>query len=75
MTGNIKGGLGPGAGLSKPRPTQGRKVYICFKFPGLHIEHLTFGNGWLITADPEEQALIEQDPDYGKWIFSWRLEP
>jgi hypothetical protein len=63
------------AGLSQPRLTQGRKAYICFHYPGLRIEHLTFQNGWLITNDPEEQALIEADPDYGKLIFSWWLEP
>jgi hypothetical protein len=63
------------AGLTRPRPTRVRKAYICFNYPGLRIEHLAFRNGWLITADPEEQALIEQDRDYGKHIFSWRLEP
>lgn len=62
-------------GLTKPRLTRRRKANICFGFPGLRIHDLAFRDGWLITDNPEEQAIIEQDPDYGKHIFSWWLEP
>ena len=62
-------------GLTKPGQTPGRKAYICLKFPHLRLSGLVFRDGWFITADPLEQATIEQDQAYGQFIFSWRVEP
>jgi hypothetical protein len=63
-------------GLTSRGQTQVRKAYICLKFPQLRLlPGIVFLNGWLVTDDLEVQARIEQDPDYGRHIFSWRLEP
>jgi hypothetical protein len=61
--------------LIKPGPTWGRKAYLCLRFPHLRLEGLVFRDGWFITADPEEQAIIEQNQAYGQQIVSWRVEP
>jgi hypothetical protein len=63
-------------GLTKPRQTPGRKAYICPKFPRLRLlPGIVFQDGWLISDNPEEQSRIEQHPEYGRHIFSWRVEP
>jgi len=45
------------------------------KVPELALPAIPFRHGWFVTNNPEEQARIEQEPLYGKEIFSWRLEP
>ena len=62
-------------GLVQPGQTRGRKAYICLRYPHLPMSGLSFRDGWFITADPLEQATIEQDQAYGQFIFSWRVEP
>lgn len=63
-------------GLTSRGQTPVRKAYICLQFPQLRLlPGIVFLNGWLVTDQPEVQASIEQDPEYGKHIFSWRLEP
>jgi len=62
--------------LTSRGQTPGHKAYICLKFPQLRLRPgIVFLDGWFVTDDPEQQALIEQHPEYGKHIFSWRLEP
>jgi len=61
--------------LVQPGQTRVRKAYICLKFPQLRLKGLVFRDGWLISDNPEDHAIIEQDPSYGREIFSWRLEP
>ena len=61
-------------GLTSPDQTPVRKAYICFRFPELALPTIPFRNGWFVTDNPEEQAHIEQNPSYGREIFSWRLE-
>ena len=61
--------------LIHPGQTRVRKAYICFKFPELELPAMPFRHGWFVTDNPDEQARIEQDPLYGKEIFSWRLDP
>jgi len=63
-------------GLTSRGQTPVRKAYICPKFPQLRLlPGMAFQDGWLISDNPEEQDRIEQHPEYGRHIFSWRLEP
>ncbi len=63
-------------GLTRHRPASGSKAYICLKYPHLRLlPGIVFRDGWLVTDDLEVQARIEQDPEYGRHMFSWRLEP
>jgi hypothetical protein len=63
-------------GLTSRSQTRVRKAYICLKFPQIRLlPGIVFLNGWLVTDDLEVQVRIEQDPVYGRHIFSWRLEP
>jgi hypothetical protein len=49
---------------------------ICLKFPQLRLlPGIVFHDGCFVTNDPQQQALVEQNLEYGKHIFSWRLEP
>lgn len=59
---------------STPCPSLTRKAYICPRAPNFRLPGIVFKGGLFITDQPEEQARIEQDPLYGKDIFSWRLE-
>jgi hypothetical protein len=62
--------------LTRGAPTPGRKAYICLRFPQVRLlPGIVFVDGWFVTDDLKQQALIEQNPEYGKHIFSWRLEP
>jgi hypothetical protein len=61
--------------LARRSQTPGRKAYICLKVPHLRLPGIAFQDGWLISDNPQEQARIEQHPEYGRHIFSWRLEP
>jgi len=51
------------------------KAYVCFKVPQLQLPGIAFKFGFFVTDQPDEQAMIERDPMYGKEIFSWILEP
>lgn len=51
------------------------KAYICFKAPQLRLPGIAFKFGFYVTDQPDDQAMIERDPMYGKDIFSWILEP
>jgi hypothetical protein len=62
-------------GLTNRVQTQGRKAYICLRVPHLRLSGIPFQDGWFVTDNLEEQAQIEQNPSYGREIFSWRLEP
>ena len=62
-------------GLTSLGQTPVRKAYICLKVPPLRLPGMVFQDGWLISDNPEEQAIIEQHQSYGREIFSWRLEP
>jgi hypothetical protein len=63
-------------GLTRRSQTPVRKAYICLKVPQLRLlPGIVFVDGWLVTDDLEVQGRIEQDPAYGRHIFSWRLEP
>ena len=62
-------------GLTSRGQTPVRKAYICIKVPHLRLPGMAFQDGWLISDNPEEHAIIEQHPEYGRHIFSWRLEP
>jgi hypothetical protein len=62
-------------GLTNRGQTRGRKAYICLRVPHLRLPGIAFQDGWFVTDKPEEQARIEQNPSYGREIFSWRLEP
>jgi hypothetical protein len=62
--------------LTSPSQTPVRKAYICLKFPNVRLlPGIVFLDGWFVTNNPQQQALIEQNLEYGKHIFSWRLEP
>lgn len=62
-------------GLTHPGQIRVRKAYICLRFPHLRLPGIVFRDGWFITDNSAEQAKLEQDPEYGRHIFSWRLEP
>jgi hypothetical protein len=62
-------------GLTSRSPSPVPKAYICLKFPHLRLPGIVFRDGWFITDNPFEQATLEQHPEYGRHIFSWRLEP
>jgi hypothetical protein len=62
-------------GLTHLGQTRVRKAYICLRVPHLRLPGITFQDGWFVTDQPEEQAKIEQNPSYGREIFSWPLEP
>jgi len=52
------------------------KPYIYLKVPHLHLGGMVSQDGWLISDNPEKQAMIEQHhPSYGREIFGWQLEP
>jgi len=51
------------------------KIYFCPRFPGLSIGPIRFSEGFLVTADPETQATIENLVDYGRYICSWVANP
>ena len=63
------------SGLTETGPTWGRKAYLCLRFPQLRLQGLAFRDGYFISDDPEKQAVVEQDQDYGKEIFGWWVEP
>lgn len=62
-------------GLTRRGQTPGRKAYICLRVPHLRLGAIVFQDGWFISDNPEEHAILEQHPDYGRHIFSWRVEP
>jgi hypothetical protein len=62
-------------GLTIRAQTPVRKAYICLKVPHLHLPGMIFQDGWLISDNPEQHAIIEQHPSYGREMVSWRLEP
>jgi hypothetical protein len=62
-------------GATGRNQTPVRKAYICLRFPNLRLPGINFREGWFITDNAAEQELLEQDPEYGRHIFSWRLEP
>jgi hypothetical protein len=62
-------------GLTNPCQPQMSKAYICLKFPHLRLPGIAFQGGLFVTDQPDEQALIEQDPMYGHGIFSWVVQP
>jgi len=62
-------------GLTHPGQTRVRKAYNCLQVPHLRLGGMVFRDGWFISDNPEEQAISEQHPSYGREIFSWRLEP
>jgi hypothetical protein len=56
-------------------PLLGFKIYLCLRFPGLHIPGATsFINGFLITDDPEVQAKVEAHELFAKAIFPLALD-
>jgi hypothetical protein len=62
------------AGLTNPCQTLTTKAYVCLKVPQLRLPGIAFKFGFFVTDQPDEQAMIEQDPLYGKDIFSWKLD-
>ena len=62
-------------GLTNPCQSLTTKAYVCFKVPQLRLPGIAFKFGLFVTDQPNEQAMIEQDPLYGKEIFSWTLQP
>ena len=62
-------------GLTNSGQTPVRKAYICLRFPQLQLPRMLFHDGWFVSDNPDQQAIIEQHPSYGSEIFSWRLEP
>ena len=61
-------------GLTNPCRPILRKAYVCFKAPQLRLPGIAFKFGFYVTDQPDEQAMIEQDPLYGKDIFCWKLD-
>ena len=61
--------------LVHPGQTRVRKAYICLRVPHLRFQGLVFQEDWFISDNPDEHAIIEQHPSYGREIFSWQLEP
>lgn len=45
------------------------------QFPHLCLGGIVFRDGYFISDNAEEHAIIEPYPSYGREIFSWRLEP
>ena len=71
---NISGSYGArGVGPTLVKPV--RKAYICLQVLHLRLPGIAFQDGWFVTDKPKEQAHIEQNPLYGREIFSWPLEP
>jgi hypothetical protein len=51
------------------------KIYVCPKYPGWPIGLVAFNpSGFLVTADPHVQAMVEAHKMYGKDIFSLLIE-
>jgi hypothetical protein len=60
---------------AKIQPLLGFKIYLCMRFPGLHIPGATsFFNGFLITDDPEVQAKVEAHDLFAQHIFPLALD-
>jgi hypothetical protein len=56
-------------------PLRGVRIYLCLRFPGLHIPGTTsFYNGFLITDDPQVQAQVEAHELFAKHIFPLALD-
>ena len=53
-------------GLTHPGQIRVRKAYICLQIPHLRLPGMVFRDGWLISDNPEEHAIIEQHPSYGR---------
>ena len=62
-------------GLTSRGQTPVRKAYICRKAPHLRLPGMVFQDGWLISDNPEEQAMIEQHPSYGGRSLAGGGEP
>jgi hypothetical protein len=52
-----------------------RKCYVCPDIPGLVLHLRAFRNGFYITDDPGDQAIIEGHQYYGWHIFAFQVEP
>jgi hypothetical protein len=60
---------------AKIQPLLGFKVYLCVRFPGLHVPGATsFVNGFLVTDDPTVQAQVEAHDLFEKHIFPLALD-
>jgi hypothetical protein len=59
----------------KISPLRAFKIYLCVRFPNLHLPGGTyFYNGFLITDDPTVQAQAERHPEFGRHIFPLALD-
>jgi hypothetical protein len=61
-------------GLSNPGETV-TKCYLCPDIPDLVLQLRAFKNGFYISANREDQAIIEGHQYYGWHIFAFQVEP
>lgn len=53
-----------------------RKCYISLGHADIYVARgAYFRNGLLVTTDPLVQIRVEAMEEYGRSIFSWRVEP
>ena len=58
----------------KIHPLRFFKIFVCTRFPTLHIAGTSFFNSFLITDDPEVQARVEAHELFAKSIFPLALD-
>ena len=59
---------------AKIQPLLMFKIYLCVRFPNLHIAGTSFFNAFLITDDEQVQAQVEAHELFAKDIFSLALD-
>ena len=62
-------------GLTNPCRPLMSKAYVCLKYPQLRLPGIAFKFGFFVTNQPDMQAMIERDPMYGNYIFSFIIQP
>jgi hypothetical protein len=55
-------------------PLRSVKIFVCTRFPTLHVAGTSFFNCFLITDDPKVQAEVEAHDLFGKAIFPLALD-
>ncbi len=58
---------------TKIHPLLGFQIYLCTRFPNLHVGGTSFHNGFLITNDATVQADVEKHDLFWKDIFPLAL--